>query len=161
MGYLGLGMAGVTALVAFLVWLNRGSHIELRGRIQKVRFQAMDENSAVVILDFRFVNPANYAFVVRTVKVLHDDTEGKETEGMVVSEVDARRLFQYYTALGQKFNDSLLAREKVAPRHSMDRMIAARFEMPQSRLEQRARFRILVEDVDGAVSEISEDARKN
>lgn len=153
---LGAGLVAVAAAVGAVFYMQRGAHVELKGAILKVRTQAMDESSAVAIVDFRFVNPSNYPFVVREVQVWLEDKDGKRLEGMVVSESDARRLFQYYPLLGQKFNDSLLVRNKVAGRQSMDRMIAARFEIPDEKLQARRRLGVRIEDVDGPVSELVE-----
>ncbi len=143
------------AVVGMLYW-TRGEHIELKGSILKVRIQEMDERSAVAVLDFRFVNPSDYVFVVRTVTVTIEDAKGNFIEGRVSSEPDAQRLFQFYPVLGQKFNDTFRARDKVASRQSMDRMVAVRFEIPESAIAARKNLRIVIEDVDGAVSEIAE-----
>lgn len=150
----GFGVAA--ALVAGILFWTRGARIELRGSIAKVRVQALDERSTVAVADFRFVNPSDHPFVVRSVELTLVDEEGKEHEGMVVAEPDARRIFQYYPLLGPKFNDSLTMRQRVASRQGMDRMIAARFELPAARVEARRNLRIRVEDVDGAVSVIEE-----
>lgn len=155
-----IGIAVVAAMVAAVVYVQRGAHIELRGAILKVRTQAMDENSSVAVVDFRFVNPADYAFVVRRVDVLLEDAAGKTHEGSVISDADAQRLFQFYPLLGQKFNQSLLIRTKIAPHQSMDRMIGARFELPEPRLQARRKLTVRVEDVDGAVSDITEERPK-
>ncbi len=157
--FVGVGVAVAGLLVAVLFYVQRGAHLELVGSIQKVRTLAVEESGSIAVLDFRFVNSADYLFVVRAVAVSLEDQQGQILEGAVVSEVDARRLFQYFPLLGQKYNDSLLARTRIAPRQSMDRMIAARFEIPERRLQERKRLRIRVEDVDGAVSEIVEGAR--
>jgi hypothetical protein len=143
------------AVVGMLYW-TRGEHIELKGSILKVRLQEMDERSAVAVMDFRFVNPSDYVFVVRTLTVTLEDAKGNLIEGRVSSEPDAQRLFQFYPVLGQKFNDTFRARDKVAPRQSMDRMVAVRFEIPESAIAARKNLRITIEDVDGAVSEIAE-----
>jgi hypothetical protein len=146
----------VAVVVAVVLYIQRGAHIELKGSIQKVRTLAMDDNSSVAILDFRFVNPSNYGFVVREVKVSLEDKQGRTLDGAVVSEMDAKRIFQYYPMLGQKYNETLLVRTKIGPRQAMDRMVAARFEIPEKLLQDRKQLRIRVEDVDGPVSEIVE-----
>jgi len=151
---LAVGLAVVAVIVGAILYLNRGSHIQLKGEIQKVRLQEMDDNSTVVVADFRFVNPANYPFVVRKVDMFVMSPEGEELDGKEVSEPDARRMFDYYKLLGPKYNETFTIREKVAPKESMDRMLAARFEVPASKIEQRKKLRIRVEDVDGAVSEL-------
>jgi hypothetical protein len=154
--FVGIGIVVVAVVVAVVLYIQRGAHIELKGSIQKVRTLAMDDNSSVAILDFRFVNPSNYGFVVREVKVSLEDKQGRTLDGAVVSEMDAKRLFQYYPMLGQKYNETLLLRTKIGPRQAMDRMVAARFEIPEKLLQDRKQLRIRVEDVDGPVSEIVE-----
>src|ERR1044071_4537361 len=114
--------------------MQRGAHVELKGSVLKVRTASLDENSSVAVIDFRFVNPSNVPFVVRSVDVKMEGKDGNSVEGMPVSEVDAKRLFQYYPLLGQKYNDSLLMRDKIPARQAEDRMIAVRFDMPVDKL---------------------------
>lgn len=154
--FLVVGLAIMAVVVVGILYWTRGEHIELKGSIQKVRLQEMDERSSVAVLDFRFVNPSDHLFVVRTVTVTIEDAMGNLAEGRVSSEPDARRLFEFYPVLGQKFNETFKARDKVASRQAMDRMLAVRFEMPVSALAARKNLRIRIEDVDGAVSEIAE-----
>jgi hypothetical protein len=156
---LGGGAIAVVCMVGFVFYNQRGAHIELKGSILKVRTQAMDENSSVAVVDFRFVNKANYPFVVQEVNVSIVDKDGKTIEGTQVSELDARRLFEYYPALGQKFNDSLVMRDKIPGRASMDRMIVSRFEAPESALENRKTLKLRIVDVDGPESELQEAKR--
>ena len=158
--YAGVGLVVVIGLVAGVLYWTRGAHIELRGSVQQVRVQAMDERSSVVVIDFRFVNPSDYPFVVRTAKVFLELSDGARLEGMPVSDVSAKRLFEYYPLLGQKYNRSLLMRDRVESRETMDRMICARFEVPDSTVELRKRLIVRIEDVDGAVSEIVEEPEK-
>jgi hypothetical protein len=58
--------------------------------------------------------------------------------------------------LGDKYNPSLMVRERVPARTTLDRMIAARFEVPDSQLQARKRFLLRIEEVDGVVQELSE-----
>ena len=154
--FLGVGLAVVAVFVGIVLFSARGGHIELRGSIQKVRTMAADENSSIVVVDFRFVNPADYPFVVRTIEVKIEGKDGKTTEGSVISEVDAKKMFEYYPLLGQKYNDSLLSRERIAPHQQLDKMTCARFEIPEAQVQARRKLIIRVEDVDGAVSEIAQ-----
>ena len=149
-----VGIVAIAAAVVGILYMQRGAHVELKGSILKVRTQALDENSAAVIVDFRFANPSDYKFVVRKVEVLLDDPSGKRVEGMAVADSDAARIFQYYPLLGPKYNDSLKARDVVRPRESQDRMIAARFELPQGVVNARKKLVVRVEDVDGPVTEL-------
>ena len=153
---LAVGMVVVLCAVGGVLYMQRGAHIELNGAILKVRTQAMDENSSVAVIDFRFVNPSDYNFVVREVGVTVEDKDGKTIEGAPVSELDARRLFEYFPQLGQKFNDTLVMKNKIPPRQSMDRMIVARFEVPESQLDARKDLIVRVVDLDGPTSELRE-----
>ena len=150
------GLVVVAFGIGGVFYMQRGAHVELKGAVLKVRTQAMDETSAVAVIDFRFVNPSNYPFVVREVVVSIQDKDGKTLQGLPVSELDARRLFQYYPQLGQKYNDSLMMRDKIMGRQSMDRMIVARFEAPEATVESRGKLTVRIVDVDGPEAELQE-----
>ena len=74
----------------------------------------------------------------------------------MVADIDAKRVMEAIPELGPKYNESLKVRDRIPPKTADDRMIAARFELPVADLDRRARFRLRVEDVDGAVSELIE-----
>lgn len=152
----GVGLVAVAALVAGFVYMGRGAHIEVKGGFLKVRTAPLDEHSSIAVVDFRFTNPADYPFVVRTVTLILEDGSGAKYEGASVSEVDTDRLFDGIPLLGRKYNTTLIARDKIKAHDAQDRMIAARFEVPESQLEKRKRLSIRIEEVDGAISEISE-----
>lgn len=152
----GVGLVVIVAAIAGVFYMQRGAHVELKGAILKVRTHAMDENSSVAVVDFRFVNPSDYPFIVRSVGVIMEGKDGKMHDGQPISEVDAKRLFQYFPLLGQKFNETLLMRDKIGPKQAQDRMIAARFELPVQQLEARKKITVRIEDVDGPVSELAE-----
>jgi len=152
----GVGLVVILIAVAAILYVQRGSHIELKGAILKVRTIAADESSSLAVIDFRFANPSDFPFVVRSVDVSVTAGNGTLYNGATVSEVDAKRLFEYYPVLGQKYNDSLLARDKIPLHTAADRMIVARFEMPLSQLDARKNLTVRIEDVDGPASELSE-----
>ena len=116
----------------------------------------MDDNSSLAVVDFRFVNPSDYPFVVRSVDVSATGADGQNCASTPVPEVDAKRIFEYYPILGQKYNASLLTRDRIPGQKSEDRMIVARFEMPVAQLDGRKNLKIRIEDVDGPVSELVE-----
>lgn len=151
----GIGLAIALAIGAAVLWINRGAHLLLEGGIQKVRVQGM-ENAAAVVADFRITNPSDVPFVVRTVSMILTDSAGNDVEGVVVADTDARRVMEYYPALGQKFNDSLKTRDRIDAHQTADRMLAARFEIPQAAVDSRKSLRIRIEDVDGTVNEVRE-----
>jgi len=151
-----VGLVAVLIAVGIILYIQRGAHVELKGAILKVRTLGLDENSSLAVVDFRFANPSNYPFVVRNVDVSALGPTGQNYTSMPVSEVDAKRIFEYYPVLGQKFNNSLLTRDKIPAQHSEDRMIVARFEIPVTQLDARKNLTIRIEDVDGPVSELAE-----
>jgi len=156
--YIGVAVAILAVVMAVGLYLTRGTHIRLEGSIQKVRTLSVEDNSSILFVDFRFVNPAEYEFLVKEVEVHIVTADGNTHTGTNVAEIDARRLFEYYPAiLGQKFNDTLVAKERILAHQSLDRMIAARFEVPQAELDARKQLIIRVQDVDGAFSEIREN----
>jgi hypothetical protein len=150
----GLGLIGI--IVAGVLYMQRGARVGLAGSFLKVRTAPLDDNSSVAVVDFRFRNPGDVNFVVRTVTLVLEDASGNQVEGRTVSESDAKRLFEGIPLLGQKFNDTLIMRDKVPARSAQDRMVAARFEVPEAKIEQRKRLLLRIEDVDGPVTEISE-----
>ncbi len=150
-----IGLALVGLVVVGVLYMQRGARVGLTGHMLKVRTAPLDENSSVAVLDFRIENPGNVMFVVRTVTGLMDENTG-QVQGDTVSEVDAKRLFEAIPLLGQKFNDTLLTRDKIMGHSTEDRMVAARFNAPESRLDARKRFIVRIEDVDGAISDIPE-----
>jgi len=155
---MGIGAALVAIVVAGIVAMQWNAHIEVQGQILKIRTAPLEAGSSVVAIDFRFKNPARYAFVVKSVTVTLETRDGKQYDGATTAEIDTQRLFEGVPLLGQKYNPSLHGGDKVAPSATEDRMVAARFELPHDRLEARKRFVLTIEEVDGAVSQIAETA---
>ena len=152
----GSGLVVVAIAVVWIFYIQRGAHVEPRGKILKVRTLATDENSSVAVIDFRVDNASDVLVVVGDVTATVEEPGGKIAEGAVASEMDAQRLFQYYPILGQKYLDTLKMHDRLQPRQVLDRMIAVRFEIPQARLDARKNLKLRVEDVDGPAGEISE-----
>lgn len=153
---LGIGIALAGILVAAVLFMQRGARVGITGSVLKVRIAPLDETSSIAVVDFRFANPGNVDFVVRNVTVVLEEKDGKQYDGRTISEMDARRLFEGIPLLGEKFNETLVMNSKIPAHTSEDRMVAARFEAPEARLESRKRLLVRVEDVDGPISEISE-----
>jgi hypothetical protein len=152
----GIGLVVIGIAVAGVLYMQRGAHVELKGAVLKVRTMGQEDNSSLAVVDFRFVNPSDYPFVVRSVDVTVTGADGQNHDSTPVSEVDAKRIFEYYPVLGQKFNATLVTRDKIPGRQSQDRMIVARFELPLAQLDARKNLKVRIEDVDGPVSELVE-----
>jgi hypothetical protein len=151
-----VGLAVAALMAAGLLYLNRGAHLVLKGGIQKVRVHGFDDNSSLVIADFRVSNPSDTLLVVQSVEMFVDTADGQTYDGTTVAEVDAKRVMAAMPELGPKYNPSLIPRDQIRPKETADRMIAARFEVPGAKVEGRRKVRIRIKDVDGAISEIEE-----
>src|SRR5258708_22630679 len=132
-----LGAVIVALLIGSGLFMSRGAHLELKGRIQKERTGALDATHAVLVLDFRVTNPSDLPFVVKSVDVFLIDSRGQEVKGQYVAEADARPLFQAVPALGDKFNPTLVMREKIVSKQTVDRMVATPFDLPGAGVEAR------------------------
>lgn len=152
--YAGVGIGIVLVVVAIILLINRGAHVVLEGSVQQIRIHNLDENSAFVAVDFRFINPSDYPFIVRKASVMIEDQDGNLHTGTYVDEASASAVFEYYPLLGPKYNPTLKVNDRVESKESLDRMICSRFEVPGAVVEQRKRLIIRVEDVDGAISQI-------
>ncbi len=156
LSFLVAGLGVMAALIGGFLWFNRGSHIQIKGEMIKIRTHAFEDGSSLAVVDFRFANPADYPFLVRSVDLILETADGKELNGMMIAETDARRMFEGVPELGQKYNETLKTRDKIPPHSQDDRMVAARFEVSREILDGRKRLRIRAEEVDGAVSEVVE-----
>jgi hypothetical protein len=150
----GLAVVIVIAIIAAVFFVQRGTHLELRGEILKVRTAPLDDNNSAAVVDFRFLNPADYEYNVLKVTVIAQQKSGMTIEGMTISDQDAQHLFEALPLLGQKYNPSLIVRNRIPPHATEDRMIAASFPIPEGELDMRRGLTVRVEEADGVISEI-------
>lgn len=148
MMFLVIGLVVVCAGIGGFLYLNNGAHLQLDGEILKVRVLALNSNASLVVADFRVTNPSDVPFVVRTVRMFVDDTEGSS-----VSKADVDNVFKYEKLIGPKYNDVLTIRDRISPHKMVDRMVGARFEMRESGIKK---VHLRIEEVDGTVAEIAE-----
>ena len=152
----GIGLVCIAIAVGAIFYMQRGAHVDAHGKFLKVRTAPLDDNNSFVVIDFRIENPSDYGFKVRTVTVVLEDPSGNPTEGQTASDSAAKQALEGIPVLGPKFNDSLIMNDTIPPKTTWDRMIASRFEMPESKLQSRKRFVVKIEEVDGKISEIAE-----
>jgi hypothetical protein len=149
-----IGVAIVALAVAMIFHAQAGAHIELTGRILKVRTAPIDENSSVAAVDFRVTDPANYAFMVDRATLTLVEANGTQVDGETVSEPDAVRLFNALPLLGEKYNPSLIIGERIGAHQTVDRMTSARFEVADSVLEARKNLILRIDEVDGRATAV-------
>ncbi len=150
------GLAVVGALIYGVLVGTKGSHVDLTGEILKVRVLALNPRASLVMVDFRVTNPADIPFVVSTVQMRLERPGNEMLEGASISKADTENVFKYQKLLGPKYNDVLTIRDKVVPHQTVDRMVGARFELPESSIEARKGIHLHIEEVDGAMVEIGE-----
>jgi len=161
-----IGLACIAIAIGGIFFMQRGDRIDLPGKILKVRTAVLDDGksdrgpdhpaSSEAVIDFRVSNPSDVLFEVRTVTVQMVGADGKTIEGQVASDNDAAQLMQGLPALGEKYNKTLMMKERIGAHASQDRMVAARFETPLDQMEARKRFIVRIEEVDGKVFEYLE-----
>ena len=140
----------IGTLVFVVMSSTKGAHLQLQGKVLKARTGALSDEDSVAVLDFRIQNTSDIPFVVRQVKVTLEKAGGEKSEATLVSKIDMNQLFQFNRFLGQPYNDALSIRDRVPPHGQIDRMVAARFEVPQAQLEAGKAIQLWIQDMDGA-----------
>ena len=151
--FFGIGVVVIAIAVALILSSTKGSHLVLNGKVLKVRTGALSDNDSIAVMDLRMENPSNLAFVVRQVEVTLEKRDGSMVDGLVVAKGDLKQLFQYNRFLGDQYNDSLTIKDQVAPHATVDRMLAARFEVKKDDLEAAKAIHVSIQDMDGPLFE--------
>ena len=152
---LGIGLAVAAVLVSAILLKQRGSTPRLAGGITNVRTLGVEESASVAIVDFRFTNDSKLLFIVQQTGMTVLDSAGNVREGRILSASDTNQLFELFPALGPKAADTLIMKTRIGTRQSRVAMLAARFEISKAKLDARQKLTVLVQEIDGAVSELS------
>jgi hypothetical protein len=150
-----VGLVVVSAALFGVLYMNRGSHVELKGEILKVR-SLPDGDGAIVFADFRVTNAAAIPFVVNSVEMSMETPDGEVAKAVVFSKFDVQKVTRYLKLLGPQYNDVLSIQDKIPPLQTVDRMAAGRFNFPPKFLQERKTLRLRIEEVGGVASEIVE-----
>jgi hypothetical protein len=159
LGFLAAGLAIAGALVYGLFSVNKSAHIELTGSILKVRVMALNPEASLVVADFRVTNPSGLAFVMRNMTVQLEPHLGAVTEAEPISKQNLEDVFKYEKLIGPQYNPALSIKDSVPPHGTVDRMVGARFELPESAIDNRKIMRLHIEEMDGAMADIVEKSR--
>lgn len=154
--FLGIGLAVVSAVVAFTWVGTRGAHLTLEGKILKVRSVATDGANCIVVADFRVINPTKTQFMVGEGRLQLTTADGKTVDGDTVARSDMNRVFDYYKLLGPKYNEILVIRDRVNGGQMMDRMLAATFPVAAAEVDNRKNLILTLQDIDGPEFTFSE-----
>ena len=151
-----VGLAVVGAGIGMVLIGTKGNHLELTGSILKVRVLPLSQTASLVIVDFRVTDPSDVPFVMKGASLTLDPASGETLGGMTVSKSDIENVFKYNPILGPKFNDVLGIRDRIAPHQRLDRMMGARFEIPESQAEDRKAVHLHIEEIDGVTADFTE-----
>ena len=157
--FFGVGVVAIVIVVATILSANKGSHLELKGKILKIRSGALSDQDSIAVLDFRVENPSNVPFVVRQVEVTLEKKDGGSVEGINVAKGDLKQLFRYNRFLGDQYNEALTIKDTVPPHGTVDRMVAARFDFKQQDLEASKAIHLSIQDLDGPLFETSQSVK--
>ena len=148
-----IGLLVVAVVVAGVMYMQRGAHMELTGAMT-VRVHGTDDNTALALIDLHINNPADYGFEVKKVTVTLE-TKAGEFPTTIISRVDAQRLADTMPELGP-FHPTLYTKY-VIPAHSTgDYTLLAQYSAPERILNDRKRFMVRVEEINGKSAEFSE-----
>jgi hypothetical protein len=154
--FFSIGVVAVAIAVVVILSANKGAHLQLQGKIIKVRTGALGEGNSIAVMDFRVENPSDKPFVVRTVDIALEQKDGNMLDGVTVSKSDLKQVFQYNRFLGDQYNDGLGLQDTIAPHSTVDRMVAAHFEVSNDDLEKAKAVHLSIQDVDGPLWETSQ-----
>lgn len=150
--FLAIGLAVIGAVIALTLEGTKGSHLELDGKILKVRVLSLNPNASIVVVDFRAKNPSNLLFEVKNVAMVLQPATGEAVTGTPISKFDVDNLFKYEKLLGDKYNDVLSIPDRIGAHQSVDRMVGARFELGEAAIDSRKSIKLQIQDMDGAIA---------
>jgi hypothetical protein len=153
--FIGIGLVVVAIAVVVIVEGNKGSHLQLVGKILKVRTGELGDGNSIAVMDFRVENPSDRPFVVRDVEISLEKANGEMVDGVTVSKADLKQMFQYNRFLGDQYNDGLGMKDTIAPHSMVDRTVASHFEVSQRDLEKAKAVHLSIQDMDGPLWETS------
>jgi hypothetical protein len=151
-----IALVAVAAVLGGILFSTRHNKVELKGEILKVRSHQLDGEHTVAVLDIRLTNPSTQQFMVKDVDVFVDDEQGAAKQADVFSDVDGARVLGYYKVLGNRYNPSLIRRDKFNPGQSADRTLMINVPMSDEQFAKRRRVRVIVHDADGPTTEVVE-----
>ena len=150
------GLGVIALAVCGVMYMQRGAHLDLPGKIVKIRTVPIDDTHSVAVADYQVHNTSDYPFEVRSVSLILEDPNGAQHTGLTSSEIDAQRFFDGTPILGPKNSKSLIMQQRVPGNATEDHMVLANFELPESQLQARKRFIVRIEEIDGKTWELSE-----
>lgn len=148
-----IGLVAVAVVVAGVMYIQRGAHLELTGTMT-VRVHGTDDNTALALINVHITNPADYGFEVNNVTVTLE-TKAGEFPTTIISRVDAKRLADAMPELGP-FHPTLYIKYVIPPHSTGDYTLLAQYSAPERILTDRKRFVVRIDEINGRTTTLSE-----
>lgn len=151
----GIGLVVIALVAFFVVYGNRASYLQPTGRILEVRTAPLDENTSALLVDFELTNPSGREMTPRFITLTVHKPDGSAPDNMAIAGPDLPMLFRAHPDLGKLEHTAARDREHIAPGQTVDRIIAVRYDFPESDLKRRKDLQLVVEDVTGPRLELT------
>lgn len=152
----GIAFGAAVVVIAIMLWIGfaetKGNHLAPVGKIGKVRVQPLDDNMAMMVLDFNLSDDSDRPMIVRDIEASVELPNGDTVTGEPFAAADVKNVFKNYPLLGEQYNPPLKARDEVPPHGSIDRMVGISVKAPPAQVEKWKKVTLRVEDVTGPVA---------
>ena len=148
-----IGLAVIAVAVGAVLYMQRGAHLDLTGPVS-VRIHPTDDNTSLAILNLHLTNPADYGFQIMNVTVTLETKNG-EFPTTIISRVDAQKLAEAIPEVGP-FHPTLYTKYTIPPHSTSDYTLFAQYSAPAKILEDRKRFLVTIDEIDGKSVQLSE-----
>ena len=155
----GVGIVIIAIAVFAVLYTHKGNHLVLNGKVLKIRTGALSDQDSIAVLDMRLENPSDVPFVVRQVLVILNKQDGSTADASLIAKMDLHQVFQFNRFLGDQYNDSLSIKDTIPPHGTVDRMVAARFDVPVKELEASKSILLSIQDMGGPLFEITQSVK--
>jgi len=155
----GVGIVIIGIAVFSVLYTHKGNHLVLDGKVLKIRTGALSDQDSIALLDVRLANTSDVPFEVRQVLVILNKQDGNTADASLIAKMDMAQLFKCNRFLGDQYNDSLSIKDVIPAHGSVDRMIAARFDVPVKDLDGSKSILLSIQDMGGTLFEITQSVK--
>lgn len=148
-----VGLLVIAVAVGVILFMQRGAHMELTGQMT-VSVHGTDPNTALAIFSLHLNNPSDYGFEVSNVTVTLETDKG-DFPVTTIGRADTQRLADAMPEFGP-FHPTLYTHYVIPPRSAGDYTVLAQYNAPEKVLNDRKRFVLRVQEINGKEAEFDE-----
>jgi hypothetical protein len=150
-----IGACAVLGVAGAIVWLQRGEHVELQGRILDLRIHAATGSDLVLVVDCELTNPADVPFEVVETQGIAALADG-DAFGATVAAMDTQRVLDAFPHLKGSAEIPLLKlHDVIGPGQTVRRRFALQFAgTGEPALKARRSLAVKLQERLGAVAEL-------